>query len=122
MDQFTQMFSSPGFQDIGECIIHYAAKNGHTEVVKKLVACTVTPNAPNNYGTTPIQYAANDGHTEILKTLIACTDTPNAADDNGNTPIHDAASQGHTEFVKILVACTMLQIKKEILQFIIHSS
>ena len=61
-----------------ESPIHLAAKNGHIEVVKTLMACTDNPNAPNEYGETPIHYAARYGHNEVVKVLMAGIENPNA--------------------------------------------
>ena len=58
--------------------IYWAAKRGHTEIVKILVPLTDTPNAPNNNGETPIYLAAQYGHTDIVKILAPLTDNLNA--------------------------------------------
>ena len=58
--------------------IYWAAKNGHTEIVKILAPLTDNPNAPNKYGETPIHKAAKNGHREIVKILALFTDNPNA--------------------------------------------
>ena len=86
--------------------IHWAAINGHTEIIKSLVPLTENPNVPNFNGETPIHWAVYNGHTEIVKILVPFTDNPNAPNNNGETPIHYAASNGHTKIVKILVPLT----------------
>ncbi len=50
--------------------LHYAATNGHIEVVKFLLerSAYVDPESPN--GTTPLMMAARGGHAEIIKVLL----------------------------------------------------
>ena len=46
--------------------IYWAARNGHTEIVKILAPLTDNPNAPNIVGTTPSLVTKN---AEILRIL-----------------------------------------------------
>ena len=50
--------------------LHFAAANGHTEIVKLLIAANAEVNAVNNLQKTPLHLAARSGHTEIVKLLI----------------------------------------------------
>ena len=70
----------------GDTPIHYAAKNGYTEIVKILAPLTDSPNAPNNTGKTPIYWAALKGHEEIVKILAPFTGNPNAPNNYADTP------------------------------------
>ena len=80
----------------------WAAKEGHTGIVRILAPLTDNPNAPDEEGITPIHLAAFEGHTEIVKILAPLTNIPNAPAKNGVTPIHEATRRGHTEIVQIL--------------------
>ena len=71
----------------GQTPIHFAAWNGHTEIVKILAHLTDHPNAPDEKGQTPIHWAARYGQTEIVKILAPLTNNPNAPNNDGETPI-----------------------------------
>ena len=75
--------------------IYWAARNGHTEIVKILAPLADNPNAPYTDGRNPIYCAARYGHTEIIKILAPLADNPNTPNINGSTPIHWAACCGH---------------------------
>ena len=86
--------------------IHYAAYNGHLEIVIILAKFTDVPNAVDNNGSTPIHYAAFRGHFKIVKFLTNLTDDPNIPNNDEITPIHYAAFNGHLKTVKFLVHLT----------------
>ena len=78
--------NAPNTKD-GDTPIHWAALNGHTEIVKILAPLTDNPNSADNSGITPIHQAAWIGQTEIVKILAPLTNNPNAPDKDGYTPI-----------------------------------
>ena len=53
----------------GDTPIHFAAQEGHTEIVKILAPLTDNPNAPNNNGETPSSVAYNAKIKKILKSF-----------------------------------------------------
>ena len=60
--------------------IYLAARNGHTEIVKFLLADKVeNPNAPLPNGWTPLHAAVRFGHTEIVKILNDKVENLNSA-------------------------------------------
>ena len=71
----------------GETPIYWAARMGHTEIVKILAPLTDNPNAPDKFGETPSYRAAWKGNSEIVKILAPLTDNPNAPNKYGSTPI-----------------------------------
>ena len=77
----------------GQTPIYWAARMGHTEIVKILTPLTDNPNAANNIGCTPIHVAACDGHTEIVKILAPLTDNPNDPNYYGETPVQVAKNE-----------------------------
>ena len=80
------MTNNPNVPDkSGRTPIHWAACNGHTEIVKILVPLTDNPNAPNDCGKTPIHWAARTGHTEIVKILAPLKNNTNAPKSRRNT-------------------------------------
>jgi len=89
----------------GRTQLHWAAWDGRTSSVKKLLAKGADVNARAKNGSTPLHDAALHGRTETVKILIANGADVNATDyDNKATPLHDAASAGHPETVKVLLA------------------
>ena len=94
----------------GETPIYWAARFGHTEIVKILCPLTENPNAPRWNGITPINIAVWFGHTEIVKILAPLTDNPNAPDRHGVTPLKIAQKRygprtihgKYEEIIKIL--------------------
>ena len=90
-------------QRTGRNPIHYAAMNGHTDVVKILSNFTDTPNAPDKRKYTPIYLAAENGHLDTVEFLVTITDKPLLPCSSGYTPIHSEARMGHLELVKFLV-------------------
>ena len=87
--------------------IYVAASNGHTEIVKALVAGSDKPNVHHMFGWTPMHNAALYGHTEVVKFLLSVTKNTNPPSHAlGQTPMHSASMNGHTETVKALMACT----------------
>ena len=79
-------YSSSAVQDDFRKKIYWAARFGHTEIVKILSSMTDNPNAPNKNGDTPMLEAAFFGHTEIVKILAPLTANPNAPNRTGKTP------------------------------------
>ena len=51
--------------------LYYAARQGHTEIVKLLIDHNADVNAKSNYGGTPLNMAILAGHTGIVKLLKA---------------------------------------------------
>ena len=67
--------------------LHYAADEGHTEVVELLIANGVEVNGKDEDGRIPLHFAANSGHKEVVELLIANGADVNARDDDGGTPL-----------------------------------
>ena len=68
------MTDNPNASDnIKQSPIYWAARNGHTEIVKILAPLTDNPNAPNTIDETPIYWAARNRHAEIVKILTPFT-------------------------------------------------
>lgn len=84
--------------------LHWAAWDGRTSSVKKLLAKGADVNAKAKNGSTPLHDAALYGRTETVQILIANGADVNATEyDNKATPLHAAASAGHPETVKVLL-------------------
>ena len=69
----------------GRTPIHFAASNGHSNVVEFLAPLaakcsydiTDMPNAPDYLGRTPVQYAAESGYSNVIKIFASLPDPHN---------------------------------------------
>jgi ankyrin repeat protein len=55
--------------DDGWTPLHFAAVNGHKEIVELLIAKSANVNAKNGSGETPLDWAIEKTHTEIADLL-----------------------------------------------------
>jgi len=83
--------------------IHYAAIEGHLEVVKYLLENGANINAIGNLDYQSIHCAALEGHLEVVKYLLENGADINAKNSDGYQPIHCAVFEGHLEVVKYLL-------------------
>jgi hypothetical protein len=84
--------------------LHYAAYQGHTELVKLLLAKGAEVNAKDNAGRTPLHSAAGRGHTGSVELLLANGAEVNAKASGDLTTLHYAAAFGRVDAVKVLLA------------------
>jgi ankyrin repeat protein len=83
--------------DNGEFPLYLAARNGHNEVVKKLLARNtvvdqeIIKKKGSDHLKTALHIAAVGGHTDIIETLLDWRANIHAKDTDGNTPLHVAA-------------------------------
>ena len=90
----------------GHIPLHYAAINGHLEVVKYFIVelhCDPMDNK-NRYGYTPLHYACRHGHLNIAQYLIReehCN--PSCENKYGTTPLHYACDKGHLNIAQYLI-------------------
>ena len=86
--------------------LHYAASNGHLEVVKYLIVeLHCDPMDKNQYdGTTPLHYACRYDYLNIAQYLIReehCN--PSCENEYGETPLHYACRYGHLNISQYLI-------------------
>ena len=85
--------------------LEWAARMGHTEVVKALLENKADMNISRpTDSVTPLTIAAQNGHTEVVKLLLDNKADVNASTHTGATPLYVAAQKGHTEVMKLLLA------------------
>ena len=88
----------------GETALHRAAKYGHVNECRQLIARGANVNARDEDLETPLHHAADKGHAEIVWLLLARGADANARDEDRDTPLHKAAEEGHVEICKLLLA------------------
>ncbi|KAK3736343.1 hypothetical protein QZH41_020795, partial [Actinostola sp. cb2023] len=83
--------------------LHYAAQEGHIEVVSTLISKTVAPiHMRDSRGQIPLHLAALNGYKELVTLLIGQGSDINTEDQDGNTPIHLAALGGYLAVTMLL--------------------
>ncbi|KAI0538686.1 hypothetical protein GGR58DRAFT_512830 [Xylaria digitata] len=94
MEYFTRAAAE---ESRGWTALQAAAKNGHIEIVRILLASKADVNAAaaNAFGRTALHAAAENGHVEIVRLLLAS---------KANTVLQAAAGSGYIEIVKMLLA------------------
>jgi len=81
--------------------LHFAARDGHLEVVKLLLERGVDPNVRNNHDSTPLHYAAKKCHVDVARVLLDHGADPTIRDNKGRTPL-DIGSECPEEFIEML--------------------
>jgi len=85
-------------------VMHFVAKGGNTEMVKKLSCHKDLINSANYFGRTPLILASEEGDLEVCAILLKAGANPSAADQDGLNAIHWATNAGETKVVKLLSA------------------
>lgn len=87
----------------GWSAIHWAAEEGHEQIVDMLLERGADVNAASSYGTSPLHCAANGGNTDIVRLLLQRGADPLKSTCHGWTALHHAAFMGHSQTVQILL-------------------
>ena len=86
--------------------LHVATWNGHSEVVKlilaKLLAQGLTPQQKNSRGEEPLHLASERGNEELVCTLLPYS-TPDLRQEDGLNALHLAAKHGFTGIVNTIL-------------------
>jgi ankyrin repeat protein len=98
---------------LGRTPLHWAAQEGHKDVVRVLLASKANVNAKVNQsertilvenGLTPLHLAVMAGKKDVAELLLANKADASAKDDVGRTPLHIAASSGSKTLIELLLA------------------
>jgi ankyrin repeat protein len=86
--------------------ILFAAQEGQTDILEKLLLAKGNPNTEVLEGLTPIYLAAQNGHHDVITLLLSYNAAPDTALFDGTTPKLIAQTSGHTMSANILeTAC-----------------
>ncbi|KRF78710.1 ankyrin repeat and SAM domain-containing protein 1A isoform X1 [Drosophila virilis] len=95
-------------QDVnGYTSLHHACLNGHSAIVRLLLAHNAQVDVPDVRGSTPLFLASWAGHQDIVKMLLFHSPmpaNPNAQTIENETPLHSGAQHGHNAVVAILLS------------------
>lgn len=83
--------------------LHWAADQGHKDVVELLMANKADVNAKDDLGQTPLNLAACFGHKDVAELLLTDGANVNAKDRIGETSLHLAALNGHKDVAELLL-------------------
>ena len=84
--------------------LHWAAKAGHDEIARVLIAAGADVEATTRIGAhTPLHVAAKAGRDSTLALLLAAGAHPDALTTTGATPLHFAAASGSADAVIALI-------------------
>jgi len=104
LDQFPEELEPDMSADTAENrLLHRAARFGHAEVIKVLLAKGATVGVTNKFGMTALHHGAVHGSHDVLQCLLDGGADPNHADDAGRLPLHWTATKGHVEGAKVLI-------------------
>lgn len=87
-----------------ETALHYAANNGHAEVVKALLAHGADVNITDDDGNTPLHFAANKARADVVRVLLSEPGVMiNAGNAGGLSPLSLACRSGSLDIVNQLL-------------------
>ena len=90
--------------DSGYTPLHYAAREGHAECVRALLASGANANARTRAGAaTPLHRAAFTGSGACVQLLLKGGADPCARDADGESALHKASANGHADVVRALL-------------------
>lgn len=82
--------------------LHWAARLGHSELVKLLLEKGADPNAVSKSGETPLHLTASMGEIEAAQILISKGADLTLKDSEGFTPLDKAEKNGKSNYVKFI--------------------
>jgi ankyrin repeat protein len=67
-----------------------AIRTSDGDLLKRMLDCSISPNACNAFGESAVHMVCRRGHHKLLKILVDAGCSLQVADDFGRTPLHDA--------------------------------
>eukprot|EP00438_Fugacium_kawagutii_P026222 Skav209636 [mRNA] locus=scaffold2751:88952:96923:+ [translate_table: standard] len=107
LEDLLQRPTNPNLKDCsGSAPLHYAAGNGHLELVQLLLEANANKDAGSK-GCTPLYIASKNCYVDVVRILIEAGVDQNKATtakpDPGSSPLFIASSYGHVEVVRALL-------------------
>ncbi len=93
----------PGSDRFGRTELWWAAREGHVDAVKRLIAQVENPNALDLDDEGPLHAAARGGHATVVELLIAHGADPRARSRYGATPLHVSVAASHPQTAEALL-------------------
>nr|CAG4644716.1 EOG090X04G6 [Leptodora kindtii] len=90
--------------DHGFSPLHWASKEGHSNLVTLLIQRGARVNATNMGDDTPLHLASAHGHREIIHLLLKNKADINFVNEHGNTALHYACFWGYAEIAEDLIS------------------
>eukprot|EP01060_Flectonema_neradi_P031436 TRINITY_DN4769_c0_g1_i1.p1 TRINITY_DN4769_c0_g1~~TRINITY_DN4769_c0_g1_i1.p1 ORF type:complete len:494 (+),score=112.88 TRINITY_DN4769_c0_g1_i1:36-1484(+) len=87
----------------GFTALHWAAWNGHSDVVKLLCEVGAGLDCADEDGQTALHHACWFGHSECVRTLLAHGADPNQRDNEKETPLGAGARSGDHDVIRLLI-------------------
>ncbi|KAH3813581.1 ankyrin repeat domain-containing protein 39-like [Dreissena polymorpha] len=88
----------------GYTALHYASRNGHTDICRLLMDKGASPNIQTKSGgVTPLHRAAYCGHNDIVRLLLQRGADTTICDEDGKLPLHKAAEKGNKGITELLL-------------------
>ncbi|KAL1515064.1 hypothetical protein AB1Y20_004129 [Prymnesium parvum] len=87
----------------GVTALMLAARQGHLEMVKKLLSMKASVSARSTHGCTALSMAAEEGHAQVADVLVEHGSDVAQLDNKNYTPLMRAAENGHSDAVKYLL-------------------
>ncbi|MCA9775410.1 MAG: ankyrin repeat domain-containing protein [Candidatus Eremiobacteraeota bacterium] len=97
----------------GNTPLHWAAHEGHLDVVRTLIKNGANPNVHTKDGYTPLREAAFRGHTNVVQFLLEVGARAEEADKHGATPLHWAGHGGRTVVARLLLNAGASPLKED---------
>ena len=89
--------------DDTESLLHWAAREGHTEIARILIDRNqIEVDAVNKHKWTPLHWAVREGHYDTARLLLEKRADKNLKTGNGQTPIDLARRYHENDIIKLL--------------------
>jgi ankyrin repeat protein len=87
----------------GNTALHFAAMNGHPDVVEWLIIeAGAKLSALNSCGNSPLHVSAGNGHLNVVQYIVGILSDAHIQNNEGDTPLHLATLSEHFDVADLL--------------------